>query len=77
MSRPASRTAPASVLPARAKRVCAAARHGDLYIFIAMKPHPFFQRDGADLFCRVPISMVQAAMGGEIDVRSVDGAKPR
>ncbi len=39
---------------------------GDLYIFISMKPHPFFQRDGADLFCRVPISMVQAALGGEV-----------
>jgi molecular chaperone DnaJ len=37
---------------------------GDLYIFISLKPHPFYQRDGADLFCRVPISMVQAALGG-------------
>ena len=46
---------------------------GDLYIFIAMKPHPFFQRDGADLFCRVPISMVQAALGGDVAVRTVDG----
>jgi molecular chaperone DnaJ len=51
--------------------------NGDLYIFIAMKPHPFFQRDGADLFCRVPISMVQAAMGGEVDVRSVDGTEAK
>ncbi len=46
---------------------------GDLYIFVSTKPHPFFQRDGADLFCRVPISMVQAALGGEIAVRTVDG----
>ncbi|MGO9133118.1 MAG: molecular chaperone DnaJ [Methylovirgula sp.] len=51
--------------------------NGDLYIFIAMKPHPFFQRDGADLFCRVPISMVQAAMGGEVEVRSVDGTEAK
>jgi molecular chaperone DnaJ len=50
---------------------------GDLYIFIAMKPHPFFQRDGADLFCRVPISMVQAALGGEIVVRSVDAEEAK
>jgi len=50
---------------------------GDLYIFIAMKPHPFFQRDGADLFCRVPISMVQAALGGEVMVRAVDGAEAK
>ncbi len=51
--------------------------NGDLYIFVAMKPHPFFQRDGADLFCRVPISMVQAALGGEIVVRSVDGVEAK
>lgn len=48
---------------------------GDLYIFVSTKPHPFFQRDGADLFCRVPISMVQAAIGGEIPVRTVDGGE--
>src|SRR5580658_4099231 len=46
---------------------------GDLYIFLALKPHPFFQRDGADLYCRVPISMVQAALGGEFAVRTLDG----
>jgi molecular chaperone DnaJ len=50
---------------------------GDLYIFIAMKPHPFFQRDGADVFCRVPISMVQAALGGEIAVRTVGGGEAK
>jgi molecular chaperone DnaJ len=48
---------------------------GDLYIFVATKPHPFYQRDGADLFCRVPISMVQAALGGEIGVRTIDGTE--
>jgi molecular chaperone DnaJ len=46
---------------------------GDLYIFLAMKPHPLFQRDGADLFCRAPISMVKAALGGEIGVPTIDG----
>ena len=50
---------------------------GDLYIFLALKPHPFFQRDGADLFCRVPISMVQAALGGEFGVHTVDGGEER
>jgi molecular chaperone DnaJ len=50
---------------------------GDLYIFVSTKPHPFFQRDGADLFCRVPISMVQAALGGEISVRTVDGGEAK
>jgi molecular chaperone DnaJ len=48
---------------------------GDLYIFLSIKPHPFFQRDGADLFCRVPISMPTAALGGEIEVPSLKGAR--
>ncbi|MCB5174093.1 MULTISPECIES: molecular chaperone DnaJ [Microvirga] len=46
---------------------------GDLYIFLSLKPHPFFQRDGADLFCRVPISMVTAALGGEFNVPTLGG----
>ena len=50
---------------------------GDLYIFVATKPHPFFQRDGADLFCRVPISMVQAALGGEVEVRTFGGGETK
>jgi molecular chaperone DnaJ len=50
---------------------------GDLYIFLAIKPHEFFQRDGADIFCRVPISMTTAALGGNIDVPTVDGSKTR
>ncbi len=48
---------------------------GDLYIFLSIKPHQFFQRDGADLFCRVPISMPTAALGGEIEVPSLKGAR--
>jgi len=50
---------------------------GDLYIFLSMKPHPFFQRDGADLYCRMPISMVQAALGGEFSVHGIDGSEAR
>src|SRR5207245_2690883 len=46
---------------------------GDLYIFLSIKPHEFFQRDGADIFCRVPISMTTAALSGHIDVPTVDG----
>ncbi|HST94082.1 MAG TPA: molecular chaperone DnaJ [Microvirga sp.] len=46
---------------------------GDLYIFLSLKPHPFYQRDGADLFCRVPISMVTAALGGEFSVPTLSG----
>ena len=50
---------------------------GDLYIFVSLRPHTFFQRDGADLFCRVPISMTTAALGGQFDVPTVDGGKTR
>ncbi|MEP0707931.1 MAG: molecular chaperone DnaJ [Parvibaculum sp.] len=48
---------------------------GDLYIFLSVKPHRLFERDGADLFCRVPISMVTASMGGEIEVPTLGGKK--
>ena len=50
---------------------------GDLYIFLSVRPHEFFQRDGADLFCRVPISMCTAVLGGEIEVPTIDGKKAR
>ena len=50
---------------------------GDLYIFLSIKPHEFFQRDGADIFCRVPIAMTAAALGGHIDVPTVDGNQTR
>ena len=46
---------------------------GDLYIFLGVKPHAFYSRDGADLFCRVPISMVAAALGTEVKVPTLDG----
>ena len=50
---------------------------GDLYIFLSIRPHEFFQRDGADLFCRVPIAMTTAALGGQIEVPTVDGGRSR
>ena len=50
---------------------------GDLYIFLSIQPHAFFQRDGADLHCRVPISMVTAALGGEFSVPTIDGSKAK
>ncbi len=50
---------------------------GDLYIFLSINSHEFFQRDGADLYCRVPISMVAAALGGELEVPTIDGDKAR
>jgi molecular chaperone DnaJ len=50
---------------------------GDLYIFLSLRPHEFFQRDGADLFCKVPISLPVAALGGDIEVPTIDGKKAR
>jgi molecular chaperone DnaJ len=50
---------------------------GDLYIFLSLAPHQLFQRDGADLHCRVPISMVAAALGGDFEVPTIDGGKTR
>jgi len=50
---------------------------GDLYIFIEVKEHPLFQRDGSHLFCRVPISIATAALGGEVEVPTIDGGKSR
>ena len=50
---------------------------GDLYIFLSIKPHAFFQRDGADVFCKVPISMTTASLGGQIEVPTLEGASTR
>jgi molecular chaperone DnaJ len=50
---------------------------GDLYIFLSLASHEFFQRDGADLHCRVPISMVTAALGGEFEVPTIDKGKTK
>lgn len=50
---------------------------GDLYIFLNIRPHEFFQRDGADLFCKIPISMTTAALGGQFEVACLDGSKSR
>ncbi|MDI6812448.1 MAG: molecular chaperone DnaJ [Desulfitobacteriaceae bacterium] len=47
---------------------------GDLYIVLHVKPHKFFDREGNDVFCEVPITFVQAALGAEIDVPTLDGA---
>ena len=50
---------------------------GDLYIFLSIVPHALFQREGADLYCRVPISMTTASLGGEFEVPTVDGGRTR
>jgi molecular chaperone DnaJ len=50
---------------------------GDLYVHVAIKPHPIFQRDAATVFCRVPLRMTQAALGADIDVPTIDGSMTR
>jgi molecular chaperone DnaJ len=50
---------------------------GDLYIFLAIEEHPIFKREGADIYCRVPLQMTTAALGGQIEVPTVEGARAR
>ena len=50
---------------------------GDLYIFVSVKPHDLFHRDGADLYARVPIAMTTASLGGEFEVPTLDGARAK
>jgi molecular chaperone DnaJ len=46
---------------------------GDLYVVVALKPHAVFQREGSDLHCEMPISFATAALGGEIEIPTLDG----
>ncbi|MEX5597785.1 molecular chaperone DnaJ [Pseudophaeobacter sp. C1-32P7] len=50
---------------------------GDLYIFVEVSPHDLFERDGNNLYCRVPVSMAKAALGGAIEVPTIDGGRGR
>ncbi|MDQ7069732.1 MAG: molecular chaperone DnaJ [Rhodobacterales bacterium] len=50
---------------------------GDLYIFIEVKPHKLFEREANNLFCNVPVSMATAALGGDIEVPTIDGGRSR
>jgi molecular chaperone DnaJ len=50
---------------------------GDLYIFIEVQQHNLFERDGVDLYCRVPVSMSTAAIGGDVEVPTIDGGRSR
>ena len=47
--------------------------NGDLYVAISIQPHELFERDGPDLHCRVPVTMVQAALGGQVEVPTLEG----
>ncbi|MEL6681711.1 MAG: molecular chaperone DnaJ [Pseudomonadota bacterium] len=50
---------------------------GDLYIFIEVNDHALFERENTNLFCRVPVSIATAALGGEIEVPTIDGGRSR
>lgn len=50
---------------------------GDLYLFLSVKPHALFERDGADLYCRAPAPMCKAALGGEMEIPTIDGERAK
>ena len=50
---------------------------GDLYIFIQVSDHNLFEREGAHLYCAVPISITQATLGGEVEIPNIDGGRSR
>ena len=50
---------------------------GDLYVLISVKPHKLFKRDGANLFCRVPITVTKAALGGDLEVPTIEGKRAK
>lgn len=47
----------------------------DLYVFIHVRPHEYFERDGNDLYCALPISLTMATLGGEIAMTTIEGKK--
>ena len=50
---------------------------GDLYVVVRVEDHPFFKRDGASLYCEVPVNVAQAALGATLDIPTLDGATTR
>lgn len=46
---------------------------GDLYVYVTVRAHKFFERDGNDLYCVIPISITQSSLGGDIEVQTIDG----
>lgn len=52
-------------------------QRGDLYIFVAVRAHELFERDGANLFCRAPVPMTTAALGGDVEIPTIDGGRSK
>ena len=64
-------------LAAEGEAGAAGAPPGDLYVHVAIRPHDIFQRDGANIYCRVPLRMTQAALGGDVEVPVIDGTRTK
>ena len=52
-------------------------QRGDLYIFVSVAPHDLFEREGPNLFCEAPVPMTTAALGGEIEIPTIDGGRSK
>ena len=52
-------------------------QRGDLYIFVSIRPHDLFEREGPNLFCRAPVPMTCAALGGEVELPTIDGGRTK
>lgn len=52
-------------------------QRGDLYIFVSVKPHDLFERDGPHLYCRTPVPMTVAALGGDVEIPTIDGGRSK
>ena len=52
-------------------------QRGDLYVFVSVKPHDIFEREGPNLFCRAPVPMTIATLGGEIEIPTIDGGRSK
>lgn len=64
-------------MPGEGERGRSGAPPGDLYIFIHVEPHPFFQRDGEDIHCEIPLTFTQACLGAQVEVPSLTDGKIR
>ncbi len=64
-------------LPGEGEAGAAGAPAGDLYVHVAIRPHDIFQRDGANVYCRVPLRLTQAAIGGDVEVPVIDGTRAK
>ena len=65
----------AAAYRAKAKPGPPAARPGSLYVVIHVQEHEFFRRDGMNLFCEIPVNFTTVALGGEIEVPTLDGVE--